>query len=106
MNSYCQHPQIFLLILRYLYWTKEDSVERSPITTPTTQFDPQWVELLRLRFEFGFNDKAIAQKMQLSDRTIRNYWSRIQDALKITDDPEKNTKVLIGIEARKLGLID
>ena len=85
------------------------TTEKLPQTTTCSfslELDPHWLELLRLRFEHGYNDRAIAQKMGLTDRTIRNYWARIQNALNIDKHPNKDIKVLIGLKARSLGLID
>ena len=62
--------------------------------------------MLHLRFEEGLTDKAIAKRMGTSDRTIRNYWIRIQDALLIGDDPDRDLRVQIELEARRIGLIN
>lgn len=70
------------------------------------EFDLKWIEMLQLKFQEGLTDKAIAQRMNVSDRTIRNYWIRIQDSLEIYDDPEKDVRLQIQIEARKMGLLD
>lgn len=67
--------------------------------------EPLELKVLQLRYEQGFNDRAIARKLKVSDRTIRNYWMRIQATLQIKDDNEKDTKVAIGLAARKFGLI-
>lgn len=45
------------------------------------EFNSKWLEVLRLKFNEGLPDKAIAEKMHISARTVRNYWMRIQDAL-------------------------
>lgn len=70
------------------------------------EFDLKWIEMLQLKFQEGLTDKAIAQRINVSDRTIRNYWIRIQDSLGIYDDPEKDVRLQIQIEARKMGLLD
>lgn len=70
------------------------------------EFDRKWLELLQLKFEEGLTDKAIAQRMGVSDRTVRNYWIRIQDTLAIFDEPDKDVRLQIQIEARKMGLIN
>lgn len=67
---------------------------------------PEWLEVLRLAFEGGLQDKAIAQTMYKSERTIRHYWSKIQDALEIYPEEGKNMRVLTQIRAREMGLID
>ena len=101
------HYQILLLLYRYLSSITKIPASPSAIAiTSSNEFDPQWLELLRLRFEHGYNDRAIAKKMGVTDRTIRNYWVRIQNALNIAKHPDKDIKVLIGLKARKLGLID
>lgn len=69
---------------------------------------PEWLELLNLAFQDGLQDKAIADRMNVSLRTVRNYWIKIQDALAIYPDQEtdKNLRTLTGIQARIAGLID
>ena len=67
---------------------------------------PEWLELLRLAFDEGLQDKAIAQTMYTSSRKIRHYWSKIQDALKIYPEEGKNLRALTQIRAREKGLID
>lgn len=69
------------------------------------EFQVRWLKLLYLRYQRGFKDRAIAAKLGVSDRTIRNYWKQIQETLDIKDDPDRDTKVLIGIESRRIGLI-
>ncbi len=67
---------------------------------------PEWLEVLRLAFEVGLQDKAIAQTMHKSERMIRHYWSKIQDALEIYPEEGKNMRALTQIRARETGLID
>jgi DNA-binding NarL/FixJ family response regulator len=69
------------------------------------EFDRRWLEVLTLKYQEGLTDKAIAQRMQVSDRTVRNYWIRLQDALGVYDDPNKDLRIQIEIAARKLGLL-
>ena len=67
---------------------------------------PEWLEVLRLAFEEGLQDKAIAQSMYKSERMIRHYWSKIQDALEIYPEPGKNIRAITQIRAREKGLLD
>ena len=99
------HIQILLLLFRYFNSTTKTPFFSSAIDS-VEEFDPQWRELLRLRFEYGYNDRAIARKLGVSDRTIRNYWVRIQEALEINYDPDKDIRVQIELKAREIGLID
>jgi DNA-binding NarL/FixJ family response regulator len=67
---------------------------------------PEWLEVMRLAFEEGLQDKAIAQTMHKSERMIRHYWSKIQDALEIYPEEGKNMRALTHIRARETGLLD
>lgn len=70
------------------------------------EFDRKWLEVLTLKYQEGLSDKAIAKRMSISDRTVRNYWIRIQDALGVFDNPDRDLRVQIEIAARKAGLIN
>ncbi len=70
------------------------------------EFDRKWLEVLTLKYQEGLSDKAIARRMSITDRTVRNYWIRIQDALGVFDNPDKDLRVQIEIAARKAGLIN
>lgn len=67
---------------------------------------PEWLEVLRLAFEEGLQDKAIAKEMFKSERMVRHYWSKIQDALEIYPEEGKNVRALTQIRAREKGLLD
>ena len=69
------------------------------------EFDQRWLQVLTLKYEEGLSDRAIAQAMGISDRTVRNYWSRIQDALNVYDDPQRDLRMQIQQAARKAGLV-
>lgn len=70
------------------------------------EIKPEWLEVLRLAFEEGLQDKAIAQTMYKSERMVRHYWSKIQDALEIYPEEGKNIRALTQIRAREKGLLD
>ncbi|GAB4350029.1 MAG: hypothetical protein Fur0042_17690 [Cyanophyceae cyanobacterium] len=70
------------------------------------EFRSEWLHVLHLAFEQGLQDKAIAREMNRSERTIRHYWSKIQDALSIYPESEHNMRALTQIRAREVGLID
>jgi DNA-binding NarL/FixJ family response regulator len=67
---------------------------------------PEWLEVMRLAFEEGLQDKAIALSMHKSERMIRHYWSKIQDALEIYPEEGKNMRAQTQRKARETGLID
>jgi DNA-binding NarL/FixJ family response regulator len=74
------------------------------------EIKPEWLDVLRLAFEEGLQDKAIATQMYKSERMIRHYWTKIQDALEIYPEEDKkegkNIRALTQIRAKEEGLID
>ncbi|MGF1488864.1 MAG: response regulator [Prochloraceae cyanobacterium] len=66
----------------------------------------EWLTLLSLAFEEGLQDKQIAKQMCVSERTVRNYWTKIQDVLEVYPETGKNIRIQTQIRAREEGLID
>ncbi len=67
----------------------------------------EWLQMLQLAFQEGLQDKAIADYMNISERTVRHYWSKIQDALDVyPEEGKKNIRIQTEIAAREKGLID
>ncbi|NJL81742.1 MAG: response regulator transcription factor [Richelia sp. SM2_1_7] len=75
-----------------------------------SQVKPEWLRLLDLAFKEGFQDKAIAQHICVSERMVRHYWQGLQDILSIDCDElknqGKNLRIITQIRAREVGLID
>jgi DNA-binding NarL/FixJ family response regulator len=71
---------------------------------------PDWITVLKLAFYEGLQDRAIAQRMQVSERTVRHYWTKIQDVLGVYPEDDKkdgkNIRIQTEIQAREEGLID
>ncbi|MEH1965709.1 response regulator transcription factor [Nostoc sp.] len=70
------------------------------------EFKPEWLRVLTLAFEEGLQDKTIAERMCISERMVRHYWSKLQDALNVYPDEGKNIRIQTEIRAREEGLID
>lgn len=74
------------------------------------ELKPEWLEVLGLAFSEGLQDKVIAERMHLHERTVRTYWTKIQDALNIYPEDckqgGKNIRIQTEIKAREEGLID
>lgn len=70
------------------------------------ELKPEWLEVLRLAFQDGLQDKAIAEKMNVSERTVRHYWTQVQDALDVYPGTGKNIRIQTQMRAREEGLID
>jgi DNA-binding NarL/FixJ family response regulator len=67
---------------------------------------PEWLEVLQLAFDEGLQDKAIAERMNVAERTVRHYWTKIQDVLDVYPDEGKNIRIQTQMRAREEGLID
>lgn len=74
------------------------------------ELKPEWLEVLTLAFEEGLQDKVIAERMHLHERTVRAYWTKIQDVLNVYPEDckqgGKNMRIQTEIKAREEGLID
>jgi DNA-binding NarL/FixJ family response regulator len=91
--------------------TKVDWALKEVIYTPkemrnSLELKPEWLKVLKLAFDDGLQDKAIAEQIRVSERTVRHYWTQVQDALGVYPDEGKNIRVQTGIRAREEGLID
>jgi DNA-binding NarL/FixJ family response regulator len=93
-------------MLKRIDFALRGSIYLPPEVRSRPEFDRKWLEVLTLKFQEGLTDKAIAERMAVSDRTVRNYWIRLQDALGVYDQPNKDLRIQIEIEARKIGLIN
>ena len=91
--------------------TKVDWALQGLVFTPKEmrtgiEVKPEWLEMLRLAFHEGLQDKAIAERMNVSERTVRHYWTQVQDALSVYPDIGKNIRIQTEMRAREVGLID
>jgi DNA-binding NarL/FixJ family response regulator len=91
--------------------TKVDWALQGLIYTPRDmrtglEVKPEWLDVLQLAFQEGLQDKAIADRMNVSERTVRHYWTKVQDALDVYPEAGKNIRIQTEIRAREEGLID
>ena len=70
------------------------------------EIKPEWLEVIELAFNESLQDKAIAEKMSVAERTVRHYWSKVQDALEVYPEKGKNIRTMTQIRAREEGLLD
>lgn len=70
------------------------------------QIKEKWIAILRLKYQEGLSDRAIARHLGVCPRTLRGYWPRIQDMLGVYNDPNKDLRIQIEQAARQVGLID
>lgn len=98
--------------LRRIDWSLQGLTHTKdiPHINQASQVKPEWFRLLDLAFGEGLQDKAIARQFFVSERMVRHYWERVQDALGIDCDElknqGKNLRIVTQIRAREVGLID
>jgi DNA-binding NarL/FixJ family response regulator len=71
------------------------------------ELKPEWLSTLQLAAE-GLQDKSISEKLHVTERAVRHYWTKLQDVLEIyAEGSDKvNLRVLTLKRAREEGLID
>jgi DNA-binding NarL/FixJ family response regulator len=87
-------------------WALKGLLYTPPEMRTGLEVKPEWLEMLKLAFIEELTDKAIAQQMNVSERTVRHYWTRVQDALEVYPDPGTNIRIQTYNKARKAGLLD
>lgn len=70
------------------------------------EFKSEWLELLRLAYQEGLTDKMIAKRMNVSEKTVQNYFHKVQDVLEVYLEEGQNLRIQTGNKAREVGLID
>ena len=93
-------------ILTRVQWALEGVVYTPKEMRAGLELKPAWLTALQLAFEEGLQDKAIAERMNISERTVRLYWNQVQDALSVYPEPGKNIRIQTERRAREEGLID
>ncbi len=69
------------------------------------ELKPEWLLVLQLASEEALTDKGIAKKINVCEKTVRNYWNHIYNALQIYDDADQNIRVQSINMARKRGVL-
>lgn len=70
------------------------------------QLKPAWMQVLQLAFQESLQDTAIAKRMNVSERTVQYYWTKIRDVLEVYPDEDKNLRIQTEVRAREAGLLD
>lgn len=87
-------------------WALNGLLYTPPEMRTGIEIKPEWLRVLEFAFIEGITDKAIAQKMNVSERTVRHYWTRVQDALEVYPHPGANIRIQTYNKAREVGLLD
>jgi DNA-binding NarL/FixJ family response regulator len=71
------------------------------------ELKPEWLQTLQIAAK-GFQDKAISEQLNVTERAVRHYWTKLQDVLGIyvNGSDKVNLRVLTLKRAREEGLID
>jgi len=99
-------------MLARVSWALQGLTHTKDIRAMQSGFEikPEWLDVLTYAFQEGLQDKAIAARMHVSERLVRHYWTKLQDALDIYPEDSKkdgkNLRILTEIRAREEGLID
>lgn len=93
-------------MLKRVGWALEGLVYTPPAMRKRLEIKPEWMKLLELAAQEGLNDKAIAKQMNVAERTVRNYWAKIQDVLGVYHEEGKILRIQTELRAREEGLID
>ncbi len=68
------------------------------------ELKPEWLSTLQLAAQ-GLQDKAISEQLNVTERAVRHYWTKLQDVLEVYND-NVNLRVVTLKKARESGLID
>ena len=86
-------------------WALKGLLYTPPEMRTGLEIKPEWLEMLQLAFIEGITDKAIAQKMNVSERTVRHYWTRTQDALQVYPDAGSNIRIQTYKQSQRIRLV-
>ncbi|MBX2864616.1 MAG: response regulator transcription factor [Leptolyngbyaceae cyanobacterium MAG.088] len=87
-------------------WALKGLLYTPPEMRTGLEVKPEWLKVIELAFKESLTDKAIAERMHVGERTVRYYWTRVQDALQVYPDDGINIRVQTYVRAREVGLLD
>ena len=87
-------------------WALKGLLYTPPEMRTGLEVKPEWLQVIELAFKQSLTDKAIAEQMHVGERTVRYYWTRVQDALQVYPDTGINIRVQTYVRAREVGLLD
>jgi len=93
-------------LLTKIDWSLQGLLYTPPDMRSGLEIKPEWLKLLKFTFYDGLTDKAVAKTLNVSERTIRHYWTRTQDELGIYPDEGINIRIQTFVAALKSGLLD
>jgi DNA-binding NarL/FixJ family response regulator len=67
---------------------------------------PEWLEVLQLACVECLQDRAIAKRMHIAEKSVQNYWAKIRDVLEVYPEEDKNLRMQTAKRAREEYLIE
>ncbi|WP_404790459.1 response regulator [Altericista sp. CCNU0014] len=93
-------------LLTMVDWALRERTYTPPEIRNGLQFKPAWMKVLQLAFQESLQDTAIAKRMNVSERTVQYYWTKIRDVLEVYPEDDKNLRIQTEVRAREAGLLD
>ena len=93
-------------MLKRVSWAMDGLVYTTPTMRKHLEIKSEWMQELELAVYEGLNDKTIAKNMNVAERTVRNYWAKLQDVLGVYHEEGKILRIQTELRAREEGLID
>jgi DNA-binding NarL/FixJ family response regulator len=93
-------------LLTMVDWALRERTYTPPEIRNGLQLKPAWMKVLQLAFQESLQDTAIAKRMNVSERTVQYYWTKIRDVLEVYPEDDKNLRIQTEVRAREAGLLD
>ncbi|NES85203.1 MAG: response regulator transcription factor [Moorea sp. SIO2B7] len=94
------------VMLTRVDWALQGLTHTKDLNMLKGEVKPEWLELLTLAFHEELQDRAIAERMHKSERTVVHYWTKIRDVLGVYPEGGKNLRIQTEMRAREEGFID
>lgn len=93
-------------LLAMVDWALQERIYTPREIRNGLQLRPSWMQVLQFAFQESLQDTAIAKRMNVSERTVQYYWTKIRDVLEVYPEDDKNLRIQTEVRAREAGLID
>ncbi|NEQ84404.1 MAG: response regulator transcription factor [Moorea sp. SIO2I5] len=94
------------VMLTRVDWALQRLTHTKDLNMLKGEVKPEWLEVLTLAFHEELQDRAIAERMHKSERTVVHYWTKIRDVLGVYPEDGKNLRIQTEMRAREEGFID
>lgn len=94
------------VMLTRVDWALQRLTHTKDLNMLEGEVKPEWLEVLTLAFHEELQDRAIAERMHKSERTVVHYWTKIRDVLGVYPEDGKNLRIQTEMRAREEGFID